>query len=93
VISNGHLLSLNDDVEKPISHLKLGDDPFLLLIQIHDRSEIEEETPQEGLTAVEVELLKHFDQLYDLLGMEEKLATEVRRPIDHFIIRSVSDWT
>jgi hypothetical protein len=81
VISGGHLLKLDEDPSRPIKDLNLGAEPFLLVVQVHDRSEVQEEAPEEGLTAVEVELLKHFDQLYDLLGLEEKLATEVRMNI------------
>ena len=74
----GFLLDLHENASRSIRHLNFGPNPFIIVNQIHEKADEHDDTSLGGLTSVEVELLKHFDELYDLLGMDERLAGEVR---------------
>ncbi|KAI9826367.1 MAG: hypothetical protein M1832_000284 [Thelocarpon impressellum] len=73
----GFQVDLDEDPGRPIRDLRMGDNPFIIINQIHERTTNDGGQSQENLTAVEIELLKHFDELYELLGLEEKLASEI----------------
>ncbi|KAI9850642.1 MAG: hypothetical protein M1824_003198 [Vezdaea acicularis] len=70
--------------------------PLILVRKVHDPNEPQQPPSWDGLTAVELELLKQFDQLYDLMGLEEKLAKEIWQllvsfPVQEQVRRAVLD--
>jgi ubiquitin carboxyl-terminal hydrolase 34 len=54
--------------------------PSIIARKIQNGDEIEDVSLPVSLTPVEVEVLKQFDALYDLLSMEQSLAQEVSHP-------------
>ena len=75
----GRELDLEANSSNVVRDLKIGSQ-YLIVTRMKDQTVLPEETVRgETLTTIEVELLKHFDDLYELLGLEEKLAAEVKR--------------
>lgn len=74
----GRELDLEANSSNAVRDLRVGSQ-YLVVARKKDRIvQSDGSVAGESLTAIEVELLKHFDDLYDLLGLEEKLAAEVR---------------
>ncbi|KAI9762241.1 MAG: hypothetical protein M4579_000565 [Chaenotheca gracillima] len=77
-IVSGFSMDLDESPDKQLREMKLGPNPFMMFKKTVDSTDTAVEgSGSEGLTIVEIELLKHFDELYDLLGLQEKLASEV----------------
>ena len=60
-----------------IEDLKLHQKGLLLIRKIPDAEAIPEQIFTAGLTPLEAEVMKHFHELYELLGMEEQQAKDV----------------
>ena len=80
-----------DLVEKPdliLRDMKLRSG-LLLIRKDADSSEISPIERRQSATPVDSEVLKHFDDLYDLLNVEDHLAREVGLPQKYFLFFSV----
>ncbi|KAJ5668957.1 hypothetical protein N7462_010027 [Penicillium macrosclerotiorum] len=75
-ISGGQRVGLLDDPEmfvKDMKHLQSG---LLILRKAPDAQEVTRDRRQ-SLTSVDSEVLKHFDELYELLALDDGLAREI----------------
>ena len=79
-ISSGHEIDLDLQPSRQISELQLGPQPLMISQRLRPATPPANEVSHEGLSGVEIELLKHFDHLYDLLGLEDRLASQVNSP-------------
>ena len=77
--SGGREIDLDKHSSATLRGMQIGAHALMISKTPKAPTEVSESHSREGLTAVEIELLKHFDALYDLLGLEEKLAAQVRR--------------
>ncbi|KAH0562489.1 hypothetical protein GP486_002826 [Trichoglossum hirsutum] len=82
--SGGRVLNLEEHPSMTLREMKLGENPFIIVKKIHDPSEVQEAGLTEDLSAVEIEVLKHFDELYDLLSMERNSAKEIWHFLSEF---------
>ncbi|KAI9853016.1 MAG: hypothetical protein M1838_002795 [Thelocarpon superellum] len=91
----GFLLDLDTEPHRVLGDLSLGPSPVIIVNQLHDRAEAEEAKAPAGLSVVEIEVLKHFDELYELLGIDEHLACQIwdllyafppQRPARHAVL-------
>lgn len=74
--SSGQRLDLFGEPDKVLRDLKLN--PGLLMIRKHpEAQEVSLPGRHQALSRVDSEVLKHFDDLYNLLSLEEKLSKEV----------------
>jgi ubiquitin carboxyl-terminal hydrolase 34 len=72
----GKELNIDDtDLHTPLSAMKVG--KGLLLIMRRDGDEISEERLRVKSSTIEYEIIQHSDELWEYLGMEEKLAREI----------------
>lgn len=76
-IAGGQKLDLTSDKTQTLRDLKIGRSGLLMIRKIQDATAPQAIDQPEGLSAVEAEVLKHFDELYQFLGLDEKLAREV----------------
>jgi ubiquitin carboxyl-terminal hydrolase 34 len=76
-ILGGHKVELLQDPEALVKNLKLSSG-LLILRKAPDAHEITWAGRRQSLTAVDNEVLKHFDELYDLLDLKDDLARQVR---------------
>lgn len=76
-IAGGQKLDLTSDKTQTLRDLKIGRSGLLMIRKVQDTTSPQPVQQVEGLSAVEAEVLKHFDELYQLLGLDEKLAREV----------------
>ncbi|KAI9843704.1 MAG: hypothetical protein M1837_006172 [Sclerophora amabilis] len=76
-ICSGSSLDLEENPQMMLRDLNLGSSPFMMFKKILDQTDADDGSDSEGLTIIEIELLKHFDELYELLALEEKLAREI----------------
>ncbi|KAJ5336162.1 Protein of unknown function DUF3517 [Penicillium brevicompactum] len=75
-IFGGQKLDLLQNPNTLLKDLNLGSG--LLLVKKNDDAEIITPTPwNRPMTAVDKEVLKHFDELYDLLGLKDDLARQI----------------
>ena len=78
MISGGQKLDFNKILDQTVGALKLDQKGLLLVKQDLGGGESASNlSPSTGLRPVEVEIMTHFSQLYELLGMEEELAKQV----------------
>ncbi len=77
IICSGQELDLDREPTRTVAELPLGPQPLMITKRDKPPVRMLHSASSEGLTKVEVELLKHFDDLYDLLGLEDKLASQV----------------
>ncbi|KAI9864071.1 MAG: hypothetical protein M1813_003388 [Trichoglossum hirsutum] len=82
--SGGRILNLEENPSMTLRDMKLGENPFIIVKKIHDPSEVQEAGLTEDLSVVELEVLKHFDGLYDLLSMERSSAKEIWHFLNRF---------
>lgn len=75
--SAGQRLDLFGDPLRTLRELKLARSGLLIIRKHPDAFEVSVSGRRQSLTLVDSEVLKHFDDLYDLLGLEEKLSKEV----------------
>lgn len=77
IIYCGQKLELLQTPNALVKDLKL-DSGLLLVRKAPDAHEITSAGSSRYMTAVDKEVLKHFDELYDLLGLKDDLARLVR---------------
>jgi len=77
-IAGGQKLDLTTDTDKTLRDLKIGRSGLLMIRRVPDSTVVQPIDQAQALSAVEAEVLKHFDDLYELLGLDEKFAREVR---------------
>lgn len=75
-ILGGQKLELLQDPEALVKNLKLSSG-LLILRKAPDAQEITWAGKRQSLTAVDSEVLKHFDELYELLDLKDELARQV----------------
>ncbi|KAK2791273.1 hypothetical protein FQN52_004949 [Onygenales sp. PD_12] len=73
----GQRLDLAGNGDQTLRDLKLAGSGLLILKKSLDAFEASIGGRRQSLTLVDSEVLKHFDDLYDLLSLEEKLAKEI----------------
>ncbi|KAJ5502999.1 Peptidase C19 ubiquitin carboxyl-terminal hydrolase 2 [Penicillium fimorum] len=81
-ILGGQKVELLQDPEALVKNLKLSSG-LLLLRKAPDAHEIAWAGRRQSLTAVDNEVLKHFDELYDLLDLKDDLARQI---IDFLVV-------
>ncbi|KAJ6172641.1 hypothetical protein N7470_001708 [Penicillium chermesinum] len=75
-ISGGQRIDLLKDPDAPVKELKLQ--PGLLIIRkAPDSQEVARENKGSLFTPVDLEILKHFDEIYELLSLKADLAHEI----------------
>ena len=57
--------------------MKLEQKGLLIVKKAHDTNEVPDLAPAVGFRPLELEVMKNFQELYQLLGMEEGLAKDV----------------
>ncbi|KAI9789797.1 MAG: hypothetical protein M1835_001432 [Candelina submexicana] len=77
LIAGGQYLNLDAVEERTLRDLRIVNKGLLMVKKIEAANTGVEMDYSEGVAAVELEISKHFDDLYDLLGLEEKLAHEI----------------
>jgi ubiquitin carboxyl-terminal hydrolase 34 len=78
-IYGGQKLNLMENPDATLRDLKFRAG-LLIIRKISDGPELSHTGRRQSLTLVDSEVLKYFDDLYDLLSLEDKLAKEVRLP-------------
>ena len=73
-IVNGHDLDLNSVTSQTIGDLGLHAKGLLLIKKAQSPDSVPDLSPKSDLRPVEVEILSHFPELYQLLALEESLA-------------------
>lgn len=84
-IVNGHDLDLDNVANQTIDDLGLHAKGLLLIKKAQSPDSVPDLSPRSDLRPVEVEILSHFTELYQLLSLEEDLARLVSRA-------ATSDW-
>ena len=74
-IAGGQVLNLKSIANQTLRSLKFDQKGLFIIRRAADAESLP--THSSGLRPVELEILAHFSELYQLLGMEEKLAREV----------------
>ncbi|KKK18163.1 hypothetical protein ARAM_004521 [Aspergillus rambellii] len=74
-IYGGRGVDLLEKGSQTLRELKLGSG--LLIVRRDPNSREVAEWKRQSLTSVDAEVLKHFDDLYDLLGLDDHLAREI----------------
>ncbi|KAE8407660.1 hypothetical protein BDV37DRAFT_5930 [Aspergillus pseudonomiae] len=75
-IYSGHRIDLLEKPTLTVRDLKLNSG-LLIVRRDPDSREVTLTGRRQSLTSVDSEVLKHFDDLYDLLGLEDHLAREI----------------
>ncbi|PGH36152.1 ubiquitin thiolesterase [[Emmonsia] crescens] len=75
--SCGQRLDLAANADLTLRDLKLAGSGLLIIRKNPDAFEASVGGRRQSLTLVDSEVLKHFDDLYDLLSLEEKLSKEI----------------
>ncbi|KAE8383353.1 hypothetical protein BDV26DRAFT_137686 [Aspergillus bertholletiae] len=75
-IYSGHRVDLLEKPTVTVRDLKLNSG-LLIVRRDPDSREVTVTGRRQSLTSVDSEVLKHFDDLYDLLGLEDHLAREI----------------
>ncbi|KJK61380.1 protein of unknown function DUF3517 [Aspergillus parasiticus SU-1] len=75
-IYSGHRIDLLEKPNLTVRDLKLNSG-LLIVRRDPDSREVALTGRRQSLTSVDSEVLKHFDDLYDLLGLEDHLAREI----------------
>ncbi|KAI9723365.1 MAG: hypothetical protein M1812_001249 [Candelaria pacifica] len=76
IIAGGQYLKLDGVESQSLREMRIANKGLLMIRKVEAANEAPELGCSEGVTAVELEISKHFDDLYDLLGLEEKLAQQ-----------------
>jgi ubiquitin carboxyl-terminal hydrolase 34 len=76
LIHGGQKLELLQRPDTLVKELKL-DSGLLMIRKAADAQEITSAGLSRSMTAVDKEVLKHFDELYDLLNLKDALAQQV----------------
>lgn len=76
-IVGGQVLDLKEKTNDTLRSCKLDQKGLLIVRKVADAESVPTLPHASGLRPVELEILAHFSELYQLLGMEDKLAKEV----------------
>ena len=76
-IVRGQKLDLSGSGNSTLRDLKLDQKGLLIVQRAQDAQPVQESSPAQGLTDLEIEVMKHFEEIYDLLDMEDRLARDV----------------
>ena len=76
-ISGGQRISLDDDATQTLRDSKIGRNGLLIVKKLPGAVGMVSSGRRQSLTLVDSEVLKHFDDLYGLLGLDERLSKEV----------------
>ena len=76
-IAGGQKLDLGSSPQLTLRDMKFDQKGLLIIKKAHDANSIPELGPAPRLRPLEVEVMEHFLELYELLDMEENLAKEV----------------
>lgn len=76
-IAGGQVLNLKSITNQTLRSLKFDQKGLLIIRRAADPESVPNLAHISGLRPVELEILAHFPELYQLLGMEDKLAREV----------------
>ena len=76
-IAGGQVLNLKSIINQTLRSLKFDQKGLLIIRRAADTESVPIISHASGLRPVEQEILAHFPELYQLLGMEDKLAKEV----------------
>lgn len=77
VIAGGQVLDLERIINQTLQSLKFDQKGLLIIRRAVDAEPLPIVSHGSGLRPVELEILAHFSELYQLLGMEDQLAREV----------------
>ncbi|PGH23651.1 hypothetical protein AJ80_02257 [Polytolypa hystricis UAMH7299] len=88
-ISGGQRLDLIGNGDHTLRDLKLSQAGLLIIRKHPEAPEISIGGRRQSLSLVDSEVLKHFDDLYDLLGLEERLAKETE-PNQEFVLHCIN---
>ena len=76
-IAGGQVLNLKSMLNQTLRSLKFDQKGLLIIRRAPDAESMPALSHGSGLRPVELEILAHFSELYQLLGMEDRLAKEV----------------
>ncbi|KAJ5939410.1 hypothetical protein N7466_002544 [Penicillium verhagenii] len=76
IIWGGKRIDLLKDPEALVKDMSLHTG-LLLLHKVPDAQEVSRDSRQQSLTTVDSEVLKHFDEIYELLSLKDDLAREI----------------
>lgn len=76
-IAGGQKLDLAADSHLTLREMRLEQKGLLIVKKAHDTNEVPDLVPAVGFRPLELEVMKNFQELYQLLGMEEGLAKDV----------------
>lgn len=79
-IAGGQKLDFANNYGSTLREMKFDQKGLLIVKKAHDANSLPDLAPAPELRPLELEVMKNFRELYQLLGMEEKLAKEVRFP-------------
>ncbi|EGC41797.1 ubiquitin carboxyl-terminal hydrolase [Histoplasma capsulatum var. duboisii H88] len=88
--SCGQRLDLTAHAFQTLRDMKLAGSGLLMIRKNPDAFEASVGGRRQSLTLVDSEVLKHFDDLYDLLSLEEKLSKE-NNPDQEFVSHSIQN--
>ena len=77
LIARGQVLNLKNITHQTLRNLKFDQKGLFIIRRTADAESVPSLPHASGLRPVELEILAHFGELYQLLGMEDKLAKEV----------------
>ena len=77
LIAGGQVLNLKNIAHQTLRGLKFDQKGLFIIRRTADAESVPSLSHASGLRPVELEILAHFGELYQLLGMEDKLAKEV----------------
>ena len=77
LIAGGQVLNLKNITHQTLRSLKFDQKGLFIIRRAADAESVPSLPHALGLRPVELEILAHFSELYQLLGMEDKLAKEV----------------
>lgn len=77
-IAGGQKLDLASNSNSTLREMKFDQKGLLIVKKAHDANSLPDLAPAPELRPLELEVMKNFRELYQLLGMEEGLAKEVR---------------
>lgn len=76
-ICGGQKVDLNEEREALLKDTKVLQSGHLIIRKAPDAHELPRDDRRQSLTLVDIEVLKHFDELYDFLTLKEDIASEV----------------
>lgn len=76
-ICGGQKIDLFDNSEALLKDMKVLHSGLLIIRKAPDAQEVSRENGRHSLTSVDVNVLNHFDEIYDFLALKEDIASEV----------------